>query len=243
MYAPALSVPNCTAAPEMPAPPAAEGGTVLAVSGLGVAIAGAVILEDVSLEVPEGSLCGLMGRNGAGKTTFMRAVMGLVRARAGTITFGGHDLAHAPAHGRAPLGIGYMPEDRRLVPGLTVRENILMPAWAAGATATDARLDAIHELMPEVAAFSQRRALQLSGGQQKLVALARALMAGRALVLLDEPFEGVAPALAARLAEVLAGLKKQGLSVLLSESDSIHSVDLLDRLYVIERGQVRRSAP
>ena len=214
----------------------------LAVSGLCVSIASASILEDVSFEVPPGACCGLMGRNGAGKTTFMRAAMGLVRARAGAVAFGDADLLRLPAHARARLGIGYMPEDRRLVPGLDARENVLMPAWATRSADAEARLERIHELMPEVAAFAGRRALQLSGGQQKLVALARALMAGRELVLLDEPFEGVAPALAARLAEVLAGLKEMGLSVLLSESDTVHSADLLDRLYVIERGRVRPAA-
>ena len=213
--------------------------TALAVAGLGVSIAAASILDDVSLDVPRGSLCGLMGRNGAGKTTFMRAVMGLVRARAGTVVSDGRDLLRLPAQERARLGIGYMPEDRRLIPALSVRENVLMPAWATRRDDAEARFAHVCELIPEVAAFADRRALQLSGGQQKLVALARALVAGRELVLLDEPFEGVAPALAARLAEVLAGLKDLGLSVLLSESDSTHSAGLLDRLYVIERGRVR----
>lgn len=213
--------------------------TALAVAGLGVSIAAASILDDVSLDVPRGSLCGLMGRNGAGKTTFMRAVMGLVRARAGTVVSDGRDLLRLPAQERARLGIGYMPEDRRLIPTLSVRENVLMPAWATRRDDAEARFAHVCELIPEVAAFADRRALQLSGGQQKLVALARALVAGRELVLLDEPFEGVAPALAARLAEVLAGLKDLGLSVLLSESDSTHSAGLLDSLYVIERGRVR----
>lgn len=213
--------------------------TALAVAGLGVSIAAASILDDVSLDVPRGSLCGLMGRNGAGKTTFMRAVMGLVRARAGTVVSDGRDLLRLPAQERARLGIGYMPEDRRLIPALSVRENVLMPAWATRRADAEARFAHVCELIPEVAAFADRRALQLSGGQQKLVALARALVAGRELVLLDEPFEGVAPALAARLAEVLAGLKDLGLSVLLSESDSTHSAGLLDSLYVIERGRVR----
>ena len=221
---------NCTGGSDMGA---------LNVDGLCVSIAGASILEDVSLEAPAGNLCGLMGRNGAGKTTFMRAVMGLLRIGAGSVRFAGRDLVPLPAWARAGLGIGYMPEDRRLVPGLGVRENVLMPAWATRRADAEARLARIHELMPEVAAFGARRAMQLSGGQQKLVALARALMAGDSLVLLDEPFEGVAPALAARLAEVLSGLKDLGLTVLLSESDSTHSEDLLDRLYVIERGRVR----
>ena len=215
----------------------------LEVNGLGVSIAAAAILEDVSLEAPAGAVCGLMGRNGAGKTTFMRAAMGLIRARAGAIAFAGEDLTRRPAPARARLGIGYMPEDRRLVPGLTVRENVLMPAWATRRADAAERLDEICRLIPEVAAFAARRALQLSGGQQKLAALARALMAGERMVLLDEPFEGVAPALAARLAEVLAGLKERGLTVLLSESDTVHTAGLLDRLYIIERGRVRRADP
>ena len=137
------------------------------------------------------------------------------------------------------MGIGYMPEDRRLVPQLTVRENILLPSWAASSGDDKGRLDWVYLLLPEVAEFSERKAIQLSGGQQKLVALARALIAGRSLLLLDEPFEGVAPVLAQRLIEVLAKLKKQGISILLSESDASHSSRLLDELYVIERGQIR----
>ena len=211
---------------------------MLRVSNLSVSIASASILEDVALAVRPGTLTGLMGRNGAGKTTVMRSVMGLIPARSGDIRFDGTDLARQPAHARARLGIGYMPEDRRLVPELTVRENILVPAWACKLADAEDRLAGIYRLLPEVEKFATRKAMQLSGGQQKLVALARALMPGTKLVLLDEPFEGVAPALAGRLVEVFSGLKDQGLSVLLAESDSTHSGDLVDALYVIERGRV-----
>ena len=211
---------------------------MLRVSNLSVSIASASILEGVALDVAPGTLTGLMGRNGAGKTTVMRSVMGLIPARSGDIRFDGTDLARQPAHVRARLGIGYMPEDRRLVPELTVRENILVPGWACKLADAEDRLAGIYRLLPEVEKFAMRKAMQLSGGQQKLVALARALMPGTKLVLLDEPFEGVAPALAGRLVEVLSGLKDQGLSVLLSESDSTHSGDLVDALYVIERGRV-----
>ena len=215
---------------------------MLTVTELTVQIASATILEGVSLRVEPGSLTALMGRNGAGKTTFMRSVMGLIPIRRGGIDYDGRDLAADPAHRRAGLGIGYMPEDRRLVPELTARENIMVPAWATRLEGAEERLAQITALMPEVEAFAGRRAMQLSGGQQKLVALARALMPGTRLVLLDEPFEGLAPALAGRLVEVLSGLKDQGLSVLLSESDSTHSEDLIDALYIIERGQVRAGA-
>jgi branched-chain amino acid transport system ATP-binding protein len=211
---------------------------LLDISGLSVAIAGATILNDVALSVPPGGSVGLIGRNGAGKTTLMRAVMGLLPSRAGQIALDGTDLLKRPAHARAALGIGYMPEDRRLVPELTVEENIRVPAWATGNGAIEERIALIHRILPEVREFGPRKASQLSGGQQKLVALARALICGTRLLLLDEPFEGVAPALAQRLAAAISALRENGVSVLLSESDYVHSADLVDRLYVIERGVV-----
>jgi branched-chain amino acid transport system ATP-binding protein len=215
---------------------------VLSVRDLNVAIGRADILRDVALGVEPGSVAALIGRNGAGKTTLMRSVMGLLPIQSGRIELDGRDLTGLPAHRRVRLGIGYMPEDRRLVPALTVEENVLVPAWAGRLDGVRARLEFIFGLMPEVAAFAARRALQLSGGQQKLVALARALICGTKVLLLDEPFEGVAPALAQRLAEVISDLKGSGLSVLLSESDYTHSADLVDQLYVIERGRVAAKA-
>jgi branched-chain amino acid transport system ATP-binding protein len=199
-----------------------------------------LILRGVSLDLARGATAGLIGRNGAGKTTLMRSIMGLVRPAAGRIVINEVDVTAAPAHGRAKLGIGYMPEDRRLIPHLTVEENILVPAWANALADAPARLAWIYRVIPEVATFAPRRALQLSGGQQKLVALARALMAGRHLVLLDEPFEGIAPALAHRLVEVLQAIKAEGLSILVSESDYRHSAGLVDNVYIVERGAVVR---
>jgi branched-chain amino acid transport system ATP-binding protein len=131
-----------------------------------------------------------------------------------------------------------MPEDRRLVPQLTVEENVLIPAWSAGVHDPRERLAAIYKMIPEVGEFAGRKALQLSGGQQKLVALARALMCGTKLLLLDEPFEGVAPVLARRLAEVISRLKQEGLSIVLTESDLSHSEEMLDVVYTIDRGRV-----
>ncbi len=183
-------------------------------------------------------MAGLIGRNGAGKTTLMKSLMGLLKVSSGAVRFGGADLLALPTHARARLGIGYMPEDRRLVPELTAEENALVPAWAARAPDAVARLRKAYALVPEAREFAARKGLQLSGGQQKLVALARALVCGTKLLLLDEPFEGVAPALAQRLAEVVAGLKKEGMSVILSESDLQHSVRLVDRVFVIDRGGV-----
>ena len=206
--------------------------------GLDVAIGAVGILRNVNMELPSGKFTGLIGRNGAGKTTLMRAIMGILKPRNGSIHFDGATLDTLPTHLRARAGIGYMPEDRRLVPNLSVEENVLMPAWAGGLPDAPARLARIYEMIPEVEAFAGRKAMQLSGGQQKLVALARALMCGSKVLLLDEPFEGVAPVLARRLAEVIGELKQKGMSILLTESDLSHSREMLDTLYVIDRGQV-----
>ena len=215
---------------------------MLRLDGVSVSIGSVGILRGVDLEVGVGEFAGLIGRNGAGKTTLMRTIMGLLPCRDGTVAFDGGSLARVPTHGRVALGIGYMPEDRRLVPGLTVEENVLLPAWSAGFPDAAARLARAYEAIPEVQAFRERKALQLSGGQQKLVALARALIGGTRLLLLDEPFEGVAPVLARRLAEVIAGLKRGGLTVILSESSLTHVRELLDKVFEVDRGAVARKA-
>ena len=211
---------------------------MLKLENLDVSIQSVQILRGVSLALPAGTMAGLIGRNGAGKTTLMRSVMGLVKSSAGTVRFQDHDLLAMPTHARTRLGIGYMPEDRRLIPDLTVEENVLMPAWAAGIADARQRLEKIYRLIPELREFAQRKGLQLSGGQQKLAALGRALMCGTRLLLLDEPFEGVAPALAQRLAELVGELKREGMSVILSASELQHSERMVDRLIVIDRGCV-----
>lgn len=211
---------------------------MIELQGVDVSIGAVNILRNVDMRLPAAKFTGLVGRNGAGKTTLMRTLMGILKPRAGSVRFEGGPLDSA-THERALSGIGYMPEDRRLVPDLTVQDNVLMPAWAGRRGDALARLDKVYGMIPEVRAFADRKAMQLSGGQQKLVALARALMCGTKVLLLDEPFEGVAPVLAKRLAEVIGGLRQEGMSILLTESDLSHSRDLLDALYVIDRGQVR----
>nr|WP_255520146.1 MULTISPECIES: ATP-binding cassette domain-containing protein [Bartonella] len=179
--------------------------------------------------------------NGAGKTTFTRTIMGILPLSKGQIWIDGKDMTNQPTHMRARIGVGYMPEDRRLIPEFSVEENILLPFDATGQKQQPERLKWIYELMPEIARFANRKAITLSGGQQKLVASGRALIIGRSLLLLDEPFEGVAPALAQRLIEVIAALRTEGLTILLSEADHVHSRSLLDDVYVIERGKVEKN--
>ena len=211
---------------------------MLRISQLNVAIGPVPIVRDAALDLMEGEMCGLIGRNGAGKTTVMRALMGALAA-SGKAELEHVDLLALPPHRRVAHGVGYMPEDRRLVPEFTVEENIRVPSWSTAMDGVEQRLEWIFSIMPEVAKFRDRRALELSGGQQKMVALARALLAGRRLLLLDEPFEGLAPALARRLGEVLANLKSEGVSVLIAESNEVHVSDLLSRAYRIERGAVQ----
>lgn len=211
---------------------------MLKIAGLDVNIGATPILRSIDLEVPSGSICGLIGRNGAGKTTFMRAVMGALAAKNGRIEFDNADLVAAPAHQRAHMGIGFMPEDRRLVPQLTSEENILLPTWTTKFDGAEERLAWIYKLMPEVEEFRNRGATLLSGGQQKFVAFARALMAGTKLLILDEPSEGIAPVFAQRMVEIIASLKAEGESVLVAESNDKHIKDLLDRTFIIERGSI-----
>lgn len=210
---------------------------MLNMSDVKLAIQKTAILHGVSLRIEPGQTVGLIGRNGAGKTTVMRAIMGLQPLQGGEIHFGTEALHNAPPHQRAALGIGYLPEDRRLVPHFSVEENILVPLWALQISDRK-RLHWVYELMPEIARFAERKAMTLSGGQQKLVALARALVAGPQLLLLDEPFEGVAPALAQRLMEVISDLRSERLSVLISESDYTHSKKVVDQVFAIERGHI-----
>lgn len=211
---------------------------MLDVSGLTVDIGPVNILRDVSLRLESKQMVGFIGRNGAGKTTFLRAVMGLLKANSGKIEFDGTELLALPAHKRAGLGIGYMPEDRKLVPNLTVEENIKTPVWSVGIDDWEARLEWIYTLIPEAVEFRHRPSTSLSGGQQKLAALARALMVGNRMLLLDEPSEGIAPALAKRMSDILANLKAEGVSILIAESNTQHCANLLDSMYVVERGSV-----
>lgn len=209
---------------------------MLNIESVTVTIQSVQALRDFSLQVPPGNMVGLVGRNGAGKTTLLRTIMGHLTPIQGRVSWDGVDLATLPRHGRAALGFGYMPEDRGLVPELTVEENILVPVWVSRTLNQRDRLEHVYGVLPELREMRDRRALLLSGGQQKLVALARALAVGTRLLLLDEPFEGVAPALSQRLSEVIFGLRGKDLSVLIAQSELNHAASMLDDEVVIERG-------
>ncbi|HEV8440418.1 MAG TPA: ATP-binding cassette domain-containing protein [Methylomirabilota bacterium] len=214
---------------------------MLKVEGLRVSIKGFSILRGVNLEIPSGGLIGLVGRNGAGKTTTIKGILGLVPVIGGSLALDGTDLREVPSHKRAKLGIGYMPEDRRLVGALSVEDNVLMPAWATRRSDERQRLEYIYDIMPDVPPMARRRASTLSGGQQKMVALARAVMTGTKLLLLDEAFEGLSPASGEQFARSIQALQRGGLAILIAESDD-KRLSFVNRIYTIERGEIVQSA-
>jgi branched-chain amino acid transport system ATP-binding protein len=214
---------------------------MLRLDGVRVAIKGAEILRGVSFIVPAGGLVALVGRNGAGKTTTLRSVMGLQPLREGQIRVDRDDVAQIPAFRRVQIGVGYVPEDRRLIGQLTVADNLLLPAWAGSRRDAKERLARVYRLLPEVLLLAPRRAAQLSGGQQKMVALARALMSATKLLLLDEPFEGLSPGLGEKLASTIREVQRSGVAVLLAESD-VKRVAFVEQTYTIERGAIVQEA-
>ena len=219
---------------------------MLALEQVRVSIAGVIVLRDVSFTLDPGSTVALIGRNGAGKTTTMRTIMGFTAAT-GRILFDGRELTRTPPHQRPRLGIGYAPEDRRLFSAFSVEENLLLPARVGGLdpAETKRRLDRAYSVLPEMAELRARPAGSVSGGQGKMVALARALILGTKLVLLDEPFQGLAPVLAQRYAEALRRLRSQDrdITLLITESNPKLLATFSDRTLVIERGELGTSPP
>jgi branched-chain amino acid transport system ATP-binding protein len=208
------------------------------------------VLNGVSLKVGDAESVVLVGRNGAGKTTTIDSIMGLLAIRSGTITFNGRDISRLPTYVRALAGIGYSPEDAGIFPDLTVAENFLISqslARAAGKAAVIASDSGIDErvltLFPEVRAFTQRRGLNLSGGQKKMVAIARALTLSPSILLLDEPFEGLAPVVVTRFIEAVTRIKAMGVSLLIAESNLMTASRVADRLYAIDRGEIIFEGP
>lgn len=201
-----------------------------------------IVLRDVNMDVPASQTTVLIGRNGAGKTTTLRSIMGLLPLQSGRILLDDQDLTGVPSHDRARLGVGYAPEDRRLIPDFSVQDNLLLPAIALRLSSEERkrRLDEIFTLLPEVGAFRNRPGGVLSGGQGKMVALGRALMIGTRYVLLDEPFQGLAPALALSYAETLVRLRKSRpeLGLLITESTPKLLDKIVDSSLLIERGEI-----
>jgi ABC-type branched-subunit amino acid transport system ATPase component len=205
----------------------------------------AQVLRGVSLRVQEGEAVCLVGRNGAGKTTTIDSIMGLLPVRSGRVMLRGADVTRLAADERARRGIGYAPEDAGIFPDLTVAENFQIGLWhhrrrlpADGQT--EARM---FGLFPEVRAFIQRRGLHLSGGQKKMVAIARALALSPAVLLLDEPFEGLAPVVVSRFIEAVTQIKAMGVSLLIAESNLMNAMRVADRLYAIDRGEIIFEGP
>ncbi len=203
------------------------------------------VLRGVSLVVKDAEAVCLVGRNGAGKTTTIESIMGLLPLRSGKITFGGRDITRLPTHERARLGIGYAPEDAGIFPDLTVAENFQISHWLAR-TPRNARSQSsaedmderIFAVFPEVREFTQRRGLHLSGGQKKMVAIARAMTLSPSILLLDEPFEGLAPVVVNRFIDAVTKIKAMGISLLIAESNLNTARRVADRLYAIDRGEI-----
>jgi branched-chain amino acid transport system ATP-binding protein len=197
----------------------------------------AQILFDVSLNVGEGEVVALMGRNGSGKTTTMKAIMGLVGRRAGRVRFDGRDLMALKTFQIARLGIGWVPEDRRIFTELTLAENL--EVGRRGANGRKAwTLERLFQLFPNLAEMRERPGGRMSGGEQQMLTVARTLMGNPRLMLLDEPSEGVAPLVVERMADTIVELKKEGLSVLLSEQNLQFAGAVSDRAYVLEKGHI-----
>ena len=221
--------------------------TLLEAKALNAWYGAAHILFDVNLQVRRGEVVALMGRNGAGKSTTLKALMGLVAKRSGAITFLGRNVSTAEPHEVARLGLGYVPEDRRVFADLTVWENLEVGRqpprrWADGSAAPVWTPGKLFKLFPNLGEMPQRPGGRTSGGEQQMLTVARTLMGNPFVVLLDEPSEGVAPLIVEQMAQMILELKAQGVSILLCEQN-MHFAELVsDRAYVLEKGQIRYQA-
>ncbi|KAA0591700.1 branched-chain amino acid transport system ATP-binding protein [Azospirillum lipoferum] len=212
---------------------------LLTVDGLQAWYGRAHILDGIALTVGHGEVVALMGRNGAGKTTTLKAIMGLVERRATTLRFDRRELSALPAHRIARLGVGYVPEDRRIFADLTVEENLEVGRQPPRPGAPSWTPEKLFALFPNLAEMRGRRGTRMSGGEQQMLTLARTLMGNPSLLLLDEPSEGLAPLIVRQMADAVRRLKAEGLSVLLSEQSLSFASAVADRACVIETGRLR----
>jgi branched-chain amino acid transport system ATP-binding protein len=221
--------------------------TLLKANSLCAWYGAAQILYDVDLEVRRGEVVALMGRNGAGKSTTLKTLIGMLAKRKGNVSFLGHDISKSEPHHAAKLGLGFVPEDRRVFTDLTVMENLEVGKqpprrWADGTEAPLWTPERLFKLFPNLGEMPNRPGGRMSGGEQQMLTVARTLMGNPYLVLLDEPSEGVAPVIVEQMANMILELKAQGVSILLSEQN-MHFAELVsDRAYVLEKGQIRYHA-
>jgi len=215
---------------------------ILAVEGVRAGYGTVEILHDVSLQLAEGTLCAIVGANGAGKTTLLMTIAGIVSARAGTVRFDGSDVTRVPSHRRVTRGLVLVPEGRRMLPGMTVEENLQVAASAVGAEGY-ARIPALLDRFPILRTRRNVAAGALSGGEQQMLALARALAIGPRALLLDEPSMGLAPKLVDEIFTIVADERARGTSILLVEQNARRALALADHAYVMERGRITLSGP
>ena len=221
---------------------------LLEASGLCAWYGAAQILFDVDLQVRKGEVVALMGRNGAGKSTTLKALIGMVEKRRGAVHFMGHDLSRSEPHVAARRGLGFVPEDRRVFTDLTVLENLDVGRqpprrWPDGSAAPQWTPERLFQLFPNLGEMPERPGGRMSGGEQQMLTVARSLMGNPYLLLLDEPSEGVAPLIVEQMAQMILALKQQGVSILLSEQNMHFAALVSDRAYVLEKGQIRHQAP
>ncbi|MBN9409644.1 MAG: ABC transporter ATP-binding protein [Burkholderiales bacterium] len=221
---------------------------LLSVRGLEGWYGAAQILHGIDLQVGRGEVVALMGRNGAGKSTTLKAIVGLLAHRTGEIRFMGHDLSRARPHEAARRGLGFVPEDRRIFTDLTVMENLEVGRqgprhWPDGTPAPLWTPERLFTLFPNLGEMPRRPGGRMSGGEQQMLTVARTLMGNPYLVLLDEPSEGVAPVIVEQMAQMILELKAQGVSILLSEQNLHFAALVCDRAYVLEQGQIRHHGP
>ncbi len=226
-----------------------ERTTLLDVDGLSVSIDDHSIVNDIDLQVNEGESVGLIGRNGAGKTTSFRGIMGhsKVTVDGGVVSFRGKNLLELSPEEIPKLGVGYQPEQEALFTGMTVDENFRLPLWVSGDDRgiddEDGRVEELFELFPDMKRFEQHNVENLSGGQRKMTAIGRSLALRPDLVILDEPLEGLAPTIIEDIKEIVSEISDQGVAVLLAEANLAHAQELVDRVYIMERGEIFDHGP
>jgi len=212
---------------------------MLVISGVSIDIQGSPILRSVSIEVNKGELVALVGRNGAGKTTTFKSIMGFLKPRTGSISFDAQPISTWDPYQIARSGIAYSPEESDIFGTLTVEENIELPTWTRRTQRSNSdRVNQAYQIFPKLLQYKSRGGHQLSGGERKMVSIARAIALDASLLLLDEPFEGLSPAIIPTIAEGISSIRSMGHSILMAESNVHHLPSYVDRIYVIERGEV-----